>query len=166
MVEHRHVNPEVVEWFKSCSLVNLSLFNPTSKAIASVASTNIRPMSRKAIYRQPVPGNLQEEGTFSYDFSHYFLGDGKTLFAKLLICYLSDPVECTAVGCLCDGALRLGLELTKNNSELKSCFILQITFFRGENYVHLLLWMFLKKGTVQFKMPMSAFANVNVCDVM
>ena len=48
---------------------------------------HVRTMSHEAIYRQPVPGNLQEEEAFSYDFSHSFLGDGKTPFVKSLMCY-------------------------------------------------------------------------------
>ena len=33
-----------------------------------------------AIYRQPVPGNLQEEQAFTFQYSHFVLGDHETLF--------------------------------------------------------------------------------------
>ncbi len=53
-------------------------------------------MSHEAIYRQPVPGNLHEEKAFSFECSHIFLNDRKTLFEKLLLCYENGPVSCTA----------------------------------------------------------------------
>ena len=61
---------------------------------------SFRAMSHEAIYRQPVPGNLQEDNSFSFECLHTFIGNRKTLFAKLLMCYRGGPVACTAVACL------------------------------------------------------------------
>ena len=49
-------------------------------------------MSHEAIYRQPVPGNLQEENPSTFEFSHIILGDHETLLETLLMLYLSGPV--------------------------------------------------------------------------
>ncbi len=45
--------------------------NSSSRA----TSRNLRAMSHEAIYRQPVPGNLHEEKTFTIQCSYIFLGD-------------------------------------------------------------------------------------------
>ena len=59
-----------------------------------------RDMSHKAIYRQPVPGNLQEEKPFTFQCSPIFLVDYKILFENQLMGHRSGPVACTEVGCL------------------------------------------------------------------
>ena len=68
-----------------------------------------RSMSHEAIYRAI---SMKMNGVSSYPFT-YILGEPKTLFEKLLMCYQSGRVVCTAVGCLqvackvaaCDKAL-------------------------------------------------------------
>ena len=46
-------------------------------------------------------GNLKEENTFTFEFSHNFLGNHyKTLFDKFLKYYQSGLVACIAFGCL------------------------------------------------------------------
>ena len=57
-------------------------------------------VTRETIYRQPVSGNLQEDNSFTFESLHTFLGNHKTLYAKLPMCYQGGPVACTAVGCL------------------------------------------------------------------
>ncbi len=85
-LQHKDLSPVL--------LITWSFMSMTPNAL------NLRPMSHEAIYRQPVPGNLQEEKAFTFECSRIFLRDRKTLFEKLLMCYRSGPVECTAVGCL------------------------------------------------------------------
>ena len=60
----------------------------------------VRAMSHKAIYRQPVPGNLQEDMPFTFHCSHTLLVDRRTLLKKWPLCDKSGPVACTAVGYL------------------------------------------------------------------
>ena len=57
-------------------------------------------MSHREIYRQPVPGNLQEDMPFTFHCSHTLLVDRRTLLKKWPLCDKSGPVACTAVGYL------------------------------------------------------------------
>ena len=57
-------------------------------------------MSYEEDYRQLVSGNLHEKRPFTFECSHVLLGDPKTLFKELLMCYQSGSVACIAVGCL------------------------------------------------------------------
>ena len=65
-----------------------------------IKDSQLRAMSHKAIYRQPVPCDLQEKKPFTFECSHIILGDRKTLFEKNIMCYQSGHVECNAVDCL------------------------------------------------------------------
>ena len=86
-----------------------------------------RDMSHKAIYRQPVPGNLDP---LPFACSHN-LFDIKTVFEKLLVWYQSVPFECTAVVCLqvakqvvsYDKALKLNQTLTNG---ISCCFLFPV----------------------------------------
>ena len=82
-------------------------------------------MSHKAIYWQPVLGNLQTEQVFTKWKFIWFSGDHKTLFEKFLMCHLSCPVACTAVICkgnLFDGSLIIPLLGQYQNAAVPACF--------------------------------------------
>ena len=66
--------------------------------VRAVRSTTIKVMSHWAIYRQPVPGNLQEESLFSFKFSQCFPEDSKLQLGEYLCCWCSLGLN--AVGCL------------------------------------------------------------------
>ncbi len=59
-------------------------------------------MSHEAFYRQPFPGNLQEEKALTFQFPQNVLGDRKLLFEKLLMCYQSGPVMLPVKIASCD----------------------------------------------------------------
>ena len=62
-------------------------------------------MSHKAIYGQPVPGNLQEGKAFTFQCSPISLLDRKTMFENLPVCYQSGHVVKVVKVASCDNAL-------------------------------------------------------------
>ena len=59
---------------------------------SSGKTTALRAMSNWASYRQPVPGNLQEEKPFTFQFLGIFLVYNKTLYENWIMYYRSGPV--------------------------------------------------------------------------
>ena len=61
-----------------------------------------RAISYKAIYRQPVPGNLKEVCHLYFNVHIFFLGLVRHCLKNYLgrAYYQSGPGACTAVGCL------------------------------------------------------------------